>query len=162
MRVIAANHAPDHTTIARFRVRHEAALGALFGEVLALCAQAGIVEVEVVAIDGTKVHANASQHATPRLRANRARRSWREADASRSQPKTNTTASKRGDELPREFATAQGRRGWLREARSAASKRSAPRKPARSRLHARRGCNVSKVAGLEEEHRRRVPRERRL
>src|SRR5215217_4257437 len=63
VRVITANHAPDHTTIARFRQRHEAALGALFGEVLALCAEAGIVRVEVVAIDGTKVHANASQHA---------------------------------------------------------------------------------------------------
>src|SRR5215208_1251076 len=63
-RVICANQAPDHTTIARFRQRHEVALGALFGEVLVLCAQAGIVGVEVVAVDGTKVHANASQHAT--------------------------------------------------------------------------------------------------
>ena len=36
----------------------------LFGEVLTLCAEAGIVQVEVIAIDGTKVNANASQHAT--------------------------------------------------------------------------------------------------
>ena len=63
-RVIAANQAPDHSTIARFRQRHEAALAELFGEVLALCAEAGMVRVGVVAIDGTKVHANASQHAT--------------------------------------------------------------------------------------------------
>jgi Transposase domain (DUF772) len=63
-RVICANQAPDHTTIARFRQRHEAALGELFGGVLELCAEAGLVGVEVVAIDGTKVHANASQHAT--------------------------------------------------------------------------------------------------
>src|SRR5829696_8302999 len=63
VRVIAANRAPDHTTIARCRQRHEAALGALFGEVLALCAEAGLVKVGVIAIDGTKVHANASQHA---------------------------------------------------------------------------------------------------
>jgi transposase len=40
-RVICANQAPDHTTIARFRQRHEAALAELFGEVLALCAEAG-------------------------------------------------------------------------------------------------------------------------
>lgn len=40
-RVIAANQVPDHCTIARFRQRHEAALGALFGEVLGLCAEAG-------------------------------------------------------------------------------------------------------------------------
>ncbi len=64
MRVICANQRRDDTTIARFRQRHEAALAGLFGEVLALCAEAGLVQVGVVAIDGTKVHANASQHAT--------------------------------------------------------------------------------------------------
>jgi Transposase domain (DUF772) len=61
-RVIAANQRPDHCTIARFRQRHEAALAALFGEVLELCAEAGLVGVAVLAVDGTKVHANASQH----------------------------------------------------------------------------------------------------
>jgi hypothetical protein len=60
--VIAANQRPDHCTIARFRQRHEAALAALFGEVLELCADAGLVGVAVLAVDGTKVHANASQH----------------------------------------------------------------------------------------------------
>src|SRR5215210_928802 len=45
IRVICANQAPDHTTIARFRRRHETALGELFGEVLALCAEAGLVRV---------------------------------------------------------------------------------------------------------------------
>src|ERR687883_1054849 len=63
-RVICANRAPDHTTIARFRQRHEAALAALFGEVLWLCADAGLVRVGVIAVDGTKVHANASERAT--------------------------------------------------------------------------------------------------
>jgi transposase len=43
-RVIAANSTPDHATIARFRQRHEAALAGLFGEVLALCAKAGIAQ----------------------------------------------------------------------------------------------------------------------
>src|SRR4030088_1039107 len=62
-RVIAANQAPDHTTIARFRQRHERALADLFGQVLELCAHAGLVGIDVVAIDGTKIHANASQHA---------------------------------------------------------------------------------------------------
>lgn len=62
-RVITANQAPDHATIARFRVRHERALGELFGEVLALCARGGLVSVGVIAVDGTKLHANASQHA---------------------------------------------------------------------------------------------------
>jgi transposase len=51
-RVICAGRAPDHTTIARFRQRHEAALAELFGEVLWLCAEAGLVRVGVIAVDG--------------------------------------------------------------------------------------------------------------
>lgn len=54
-RVVAANQAPDHTTIARFRQRHEQALGAVFTESLRLCAQAGMVKVGLVAVDGTKM-----------------------------------------------------------------------------------------------------------
>jgi transposase len=61
-RVIAAQQKPDHATIARFRARHEDALAELFSSVLSLCRQAGLVRVGVVAIDGTKVHANASHH----------------------------------------------------------------------------------------------------
>src|SRR3954447_26102786 len=63
-RVIAAQQRPDHATIARFVVRHEIALGELFGEVLALCADAGLATVGVIAIDGTKVSANASRDHT--------------------------------------------------------------------------------------------------
>ncbi len=50
-RVICANQAPDHTTIAPFRQRHERALAELFGEVLALCAESGLVRVGVIAGD---------------------------------------------------------------------------------------------------------------
>ena len=62
-RVICANRVPDHATIARFVVRHEAALSGLLGSVLALCARAGLVSTGVVAIDGTKLVANASREA---------------------------------------------------------------------------------------------------
>jgi transposase len=62
-RVVCADRAPDHATIARFRRRHEAALAELFGAVLALCAGSGLVRVGVIAVDGTKVHANASERA---------------------------------------------------------------------------------------------------
>src|SRR5215212_604576 len=58
-RVITANQAPDHATIARFRVRHQDALAGLFGDVLRLCAKAGAVSVGVIAVDGTRVKANA-------------------------------------------------------------------------------------------------------
>jgi transposase len=72
-RVICANQAPDHTTIARFRQRHEIALAELFGEVLALCAGSGLVRVGVIAVDGTKVHAKRRAAGDTRLRADRAR-----------------------------------------------------------------------------------------
>src|SRR5436190_11792244 len=55
-RVIAAHQVPDHTTLARFRQRHQDALAGLFGDVLGLCAEAGLVGVAVIAVDGTKVH----------------------------------------------------------------------------------------------------------
>src|SRR3954462_11205773 len=114
-RVICANQAPDHTTIARFRQRHEMALGELFGEVLALCAESGLVRVGVIAVDGTKVHANAAPQAT-RDYEQIAREILAEADAVDAE-EDEQFGDARGDELPPELATAQGRRGWLREAK---------------------------------------------
>jgi len=62
-RVIAANQLPDHATIARFRATHQDALGELFGQVLRLCARAGLVKAGLVAVDGTRILANASRAA---------------------------------------------------------------------------------------------------
>src|SRR5918996_3898981 len=114
-RVICANQTPDHTTIARFRQRHETALAELFGEVLALCAEAGLVRVGVIAVDGTKVAANAAPQAT-RDYEQIAREILAEADAVDAE-EDEQFGDARGDELPSELATAQGRRGWLREAK---------------------------------------------
>jgi transposase len=60
-RVITSNLVPDHVTISRFICRHEQALAGLFSQVLGLCAQAGLVDSGVVAIDGTRIAANASR-----------------------------------------------------------------------------------------------------
>jgi len=114
-RVIAANQRPDHTTIARFRQRHEAALADLFGQVLELCAEAGLVTVGVIAIDGTKMRANASQHAA-RDYEQLAREILAEADAV-DREEDERYGEARGDELPPEFQTDHGRKGWLREAK---------------------------------------------
>lgn len=62
-RVICANQVPDHATIARFRADHEAALGHLFGEVLRLCAAVGLGRLGLVALDGSKLAADASMEA---------------------------------------------------------------------------------------------------
>jgi transposase len=59
-RVLAGNRVPDHATIARFRDRHRVALGKVFVEVLRLCADAGLLRVGLLALDGTKLQADAS------------------------------------------------------------------------------------------------------
>jgi transposase len=148
-RVICANQVPDHTTISRFRQRHERALGGLFGEVLALCAEAGLVRVGVIAVDGTKVAANAAPQAT-RDYEQIAREILAEADAVDAE-EDDRFGDARGDELPPELQTAQGRRGWLREAKRRLDEKRAeearliPRdRPDRLREAKRR---------LEEEHR---------
>ena len=115
VRVIAANQVPDHATIARFRQRHEDAIAELFSGVLGLCAQAGMVEVGVIAIDGTKMHANASQHAT-RDYDQIARQILGEADEV-DREEDERHGHKRGDELPPELATREGRERWLRGAK---------------------------------------------
>src|SRR6266705_167957 len=59
-RFIAANHCPDHATVARFRADHGTLLEGLFVQALRLCAQAGLVRVGMVALDGKRVAADAS------------------------------------------------------------------------------------------------------
>jgi Transposase domain (DUF772) len=59
-RVLAGNATPDHVTIARFRVRHEQALAGLLVQSLKLCAAAGLGRLGLVALDGTKIAANAA------------------------------------------------------------------------------------------------------
>jgi transposase len=116
-RVITANRVPDHATIARFGARHEAALAELFGSVLALCARAGLVSAGVVAIDGTKLYANASREAN--LDYERiAREIVAEARAT-DEAEDDLYGEARGDELPEELRTSAGRRKWLRETKRA-------------------------------------------
>jgi transposase len=113
-RVITANRVPDHATIARFVVRHEAALAGLFGSVLALCARAGLVSTGVVAIDGTKLAANASREANSDYERI-AREIVAEAKAT-DEAEDERYGEARGDELPEELRTSEGRRRWLAEA----------------------------------------------
>lgn len=127
-RVIAANRVPDHCTISRFRQRHETALAGLFGEVLGLCSQAGLIDLSVVAVDGTKIQAVASHHAN-RDYEQLAREVLKEADET-DRLEDEQLGDRRGDELPPELATAGGRRAWLADAkRRLAEKRVAEARP---------------------------------
>jgi transposase len=113
-RVIAAQQRPDHATVARFVERHEDALAGLFGAVLGLCAQAGLATVGVIAIDGTKMHANASRDAN--LDYEQIARDILADALAVDAAEDEAFGETRGDELPPELANAQGRRKWLREA----------------------------------------------
>jgi transposase len=110
-RVITGNLIPDHATIARFICRHEQALGELFSQVLGLCDEAGLVGSGVVAIDGTKLHANASRDSNVDYDGI-AREIIAETIAT-DEAEDERHGDARGDELPPELQTEEGRREWL-------------------------------------------------
>src|SRR3982751_1648403 len=114
-RVLAAQQGPDHATIARFIERHQAALAGLFGEVLTLCARSGLATVGVLAVDGTKLAGNASRNANVDYE-DLAREILEEAKAVDA-AEDELYGDKRGDELPEQLRTGEGRRAWLREAK---------------------------------------------
>ena len=116
-RVITANQTPDHATVARFRARHEDAISELFGGVLELCARAGLVQVGIVAVDGTKIAAAATHHAT-RSYEEIAREILEEA-AENDAREDELYGDARGDELPERLRTSGDRRKVLREAKQA-------------------------------------------
>ena len=127
-KVITSMRTPDHSTIAEFRRRHELDIAELFDDVLGLCREAGLVSVGVIAIDGTKIKANASmdENRTYREIVNEILREAEETDRREDE----LYGERRGDELPEQLRTAEGRRaalrrpsgGWL-SARAARSSR---------------------------------------
>ncbi len=114
-KMIAMMETPDHATIARFVARHEVALAELFGQVLGLCAEAGLVRPGVVAIDGTRMAGNASREST-RDFEEIAREILAEAKAI-DEAEDELYGEARGDELPEQLRTREGRAEFFRQAR---------------------------------------------
>jgi transposase len=118
-RVVAGNLRPDHATIARFRQRHGEALKGLFTDILRLCREAGLVKVGVVALDGTKIAADAA------LEANRTYESirgevetmLREAESKDAEEDQLYGPGPRGDELPEAMRDRGGRLERLKQCR---------------------------------------------
>jgi hypothetical protein len=144
--LICANRVPDHATGARFVARHERALAELFGSVLDLCAKAGLVSTGVVAIDGTKLAANASREAN--LDYERiAREIVAEARAT-DEAEDGLYGEARGDELPEQLRTSAGRRKWLREAkRDLEAERVAAEEPVEELRRCRAAGRSTRAAG---------------
>jgi len=127
LRVLAGDQHPDHDTIAAFRQRHLPALAALFVQVLQLCQRAGLVRLGHVAIDGTKVGANASKHKAmsyermgeSERRLEREVRALLEQAAARDAAEDAQYGKGRwGEELPEELARRESRLRKIREAKA--------------------------------------------
>ena len=118
-RVLAGNQTPDHVTVARFRVRHQQALAGFLVQSLRLCAAAGLVRLGVVALDGTKVAANAAttaSHTLDKLEREVAEILRQAAEADQRDDLEHGAA--RGDELPDALASKAGRLTRLRQAKA--------------------------------------------
>jgi len=113
-RVLAANQHPDHATLARFRRRHERAIAELFVQVLHLCSEAGLIDTGIIAIDGTKMEADASYFAN-RTKAQLVDEILRQAEETDAE-EDERFGERRGDELPEQWASRSGRRERIRQA----------------------------------------------
>ena len=127
-RVLAADQHPDHDSIADFRKRHLKELGGLFVDVLRLCEKAGLVKLGHVAVDGSKVKANASKHKamsydrmseTEKRLTEEVERLLAEAEQVDAEEDAKYGKGKRGDELPEDLRRRESRLKKIREAKAA-------------------------------------------
>lgn len=139
-RVLSGDRHPDHDVIADFRKRNLKELSALFFEVLQLCRQAGLVKLGHVALDGTKLKANASKHKAmsykrmceaERKLKEEVERLLEEAERVDSEEDAKYGKGNRGDELPKELRRRESRLKKIREAKKeleAAARKEAEKK----------------------------------
>jgi len=149
--MIVAGDAPDFRTISEFRRRHLPALGSLFVQVLRLAEKAGLVKLGHVALDGTKIKANASKHKAMSYERMKKREvelaaevdRWLKAAEAADAQEDKLYGDKRGNEMPAWVADKQQRLEKIREAKAA--------------LEAE-----AKAAAEEEERRRAAAEEKRV
>ena len=127
-RVLAANNTPDFRTISDFRKDHLKALAGLFLQVLKLCQKAGLVKLGHVALDGTKIKANASKHKAMSYKRMKEEEVRLEAEVAELLKKAESVdeeedqrygKGKKGDELPKELAFRESRLKRIQEAKAA-------------------------------------------
>jgi transposase len=147
VRMLCADQHPDYRSIARFRARHLEALGDLFVQALRLCRQAKLVGLGTLALDGTKLRANASRHKAmsyermvraeaqleaeiAAIRAN-VRALLEEAETVDAEEDERHGPDRRGEELPAELQRREQRLAAIREAKQALEAEAAEREAAR-------------------------------
>jgi transposase len=135
VRMLCADQHPDYRSIGRFRKRHLGALGELFVQALRLCKQARLVGLGSLALDGTKVRANASRHKAMSYGRMVSKEQQLEAELAEIRANVDALvgeaervdaeederfgADRRGDELPQELARRESRLRVIREAKQA-------------------------------------------
>jgi transposase len=156
-RYLSGDQHPDHATIAEFRKRHLEALSGLFTQALLLCSEAGLVKLGHVAIDGTKIKANASKHkAMSYKRMNETEARLKQeidallaaAEKTDAEEDAQHGKDRHGDELPVELLRRESRLQKISEAK-AALEQEAKEKAAQERAETKQ-----KLAEREEEERR--------
>lgn len=126
-RYLAAGNFPDFRTINTFRKRHLKHFEQLFVEILRLCREAGLVKLGTVAIDGTKIRANASIHKAMSYGRMKKETQRLEAEVAKLLKRAEATdaeedrrfGDRRGNELPEELAVREKRLQRIREAKAA-------------------------------------------
>jgi transposase len=127
-RVLSGDRHPDHDSIAEFRRRHLQALAGLFVQVLKLCEKAGLVKLGHVALDGTKIKANASKHKaqsyermceTEKKLDEEVKKLLTQAESTDAEEDESFGKGRRGDELPQELQRRESRLIKIREAKAA-------------------------------------------
>lgn len=156
-RWLAAGSAPDYRAIARFRKRHLSALGHLFVQALALCQAAGMVSLGQVALDGTKVRANASKRKAmsyarmtekEKVLADEVSALLAEAERIDKAEDQKFGKNRRGDELPEELRRRETRLETIREAKAALEEEARVRAREQAETKAReRGDDDDTAAG---------------
>ena len=114
-RVITGNLVPDHATVARFVVRRQSALAELFAEVLRLCERVGLVGSGVVSIDGAGIAGNASRERNQEF--GQIAMEIIETTIATDEAEDEELGEARGDELPEQLRTPEGRREFFRRVR---------------------------------------------
>ena len=156
-RFLSGDQHPDHATLAEFRKRHLDALAGLFNQALLLCAEAGLVKLGHVSIDGTKIKANASKHKAmsyKRMNETEARLDQEVKALMAAAEKTDAEEDaqhgkdRRGDELPEELQRRESRLQKIREAKKALEQ------AAKEQAELKRTETEQKLAEREEEQQR--------
>jgi len=156
-RFLSADEHPDHSTLAEFRKRHLQALAGLFTQALQLCQKAGLVKLGHVAIDGTKLQANASKHkAMSYGRMGEAEKKLKdEIDALLKRAEAEDAAEdakygkgRSGDDLPVDLARRESRLAKLQEAKRALEEE------ARQQAEEKKGAVEARIAERHEQQER--------